>query len=61
MKKVSLLAYAAIVLVLVLNFFFYKSLYKKQMNYIQKLLDYSGSDCGLGGGADELLLFQRPQ
>ena len=39
MKKVTILAYTAIILVLVMNFFFYKTLYKKQMNYIQKLLD----------------------
>jgi len=39
MKRVLLLAYSAFLIILLINYFYYNSLYNKQINYIVELLD----------------------
>jgi Signal transduction histidine kinase len=47
MKKLLIFVYAAFVLILLANFFYYKSLYNKQINYISALLDRQVQIVGL--------------
>jgi signal transduction histidine kinase/CheY-like chemotaxis protein len=39
MRKITIIAYSAFILILLVNVFFYKSLYNNQIDYIIKLLD----------------------
>ena len=47
MKKLFILVYAAFLLIVVANFFYYTSLYKKQIKYITTLLDRQVQIVGL--------------
>ena len=47
MKKVTLIAYSAFLVIMLTNFFYYNSLYKNQINYIIKLLDRQVQIVGL--------------
>jgi signal transduction histidine kinase/CheY-like chemotaxis protein len=47
MRRVIILAYSAVLAILLINFFYYKSLYDKQINYIVKLLDRQVQIVGL--------------
>ncbi len=39
MRKILIIVYSAFMIIIIANFFYYKSLYNKQINYIVKLLD----------------------
>ena len=39
MRRVIILTYSAVLLILLANFFYYENLYKKQIHYITELLD----------------------
>jgi signal transduction histidine kinase/CheY-like chemotaxis protein len=47
MKRVIILVYSAFLVIMVANFFYYKSLYNKQINYIVELLDRQVQIVGL--------------
>lgn len=47
MRRVIILAYSAFILILLANFFYYKNLYKNQINYIVELLDRQVQIVGL--------------
>ena len=47
MKKVTIIAYSAFIVILLTNYFYYNSLYKNQINYIVKLLDRQVQIVGL--------------
>jgi signal transduction histidine kinase/CheY-like chemotaxis protein len=47
MRRVIILVYSAVLVILLINFFYYKSLYDKQINYIVKLLDRQVQIVGL--------------
>jgi signal transduction histidine kinase/CheY-like chemotaxis protein len=47
MKKVLILVYSAFLLIIVANYFYYKNLYNKQINYILELLDRQVQIVGL--------------
>lgn len=47
MRKILFLAYSAFLLILLLNFFYYKNLYNKQISYISELLDRQVQIVGL--------------
>jgi signal transduction histidine kinase/CheY-like chemotaxis protein len=47
MKKVTIIAYSAFLVIMVTNFFYYNSLYKNQISYIVKLLDRQVQIVGL--------------
>lgn len=47
MRRVIILSYSAFAVILLLNFFYYKSLYQKQINYIVELLDRQVQIVGL--------------
>ena len=47
MRRVFILVYSAFLVIMVANFFYYKSLYNKQINYIVKLLDRQVQIVGL--------------
>ena len=47
MRRVIILVYSAVLAILFINFFYYKSLYNKQINYIVKLLDRQVQIVGL--------------
>jgi signal transduction histidine kinase/CheY-like chemotaxis protein len=47
MRRVIILVYSAVVAILLLNFFYYNSLYNKQINYIVTLLDRQVQIVGL--------------
>jgi signal transduction histidine kinase/CheY-like chemotaxis protein len=47
MRRVLILTYSAFLLILLVNFFYYNNLYKKQINYITELLDRQVQIIGL--------------
>jgi len=47
MRKVIILAYSALLLIIIINFIYYKSLYQKQISYISELLDHQVQIVGL--------------
>ena len=47
MRRVIILVYSAFLVILLINFFYYKSLYNNQINYIVKLLDRQVQIVGL--------------
>jgi signal transduction histidine kinase/CheY-like chemotaxis protein len=47
MRRVIILAYSAFLVIMIANFFYYKNLYKKQINYIVELLDRQVQIVGL--------------
>jgi signal transduction histidine kinase/CheY-like chemotaxis protein len=47
MKRILIIAYSAFLLILLINFFYYKNLYEKQINYIIELLDRQVQIVGL--------------
>jgi signal transduction histidine kinase/CheY-like chemotaxis protein len=47
MRKVIIPAYSAFLLLLIINFFYYKNLYQKQVSYINELLDHQVLIVGL--------------
>ena len=47
MKRILILVYSAFLIILLANFFYYKTLYNKQINYIVKLLDRQVQTVGL--------------
>lgn len=47
MRRVIILAYSAFLVIMLANFFYYNSLYKKQINYIVELLDRQVQIVGL--------------
>ena len=47
MRRVIILAYSAFLVIMLVNFFYYNSLYKKQINYIVELLDRQVQIVGL--------------
>lgn len=47
MRRVIILVYSAFLLIMLINFFYYKNLYKKQVNYIIELLDRQDQIVGL--------------
>jgi signal transduction histidine kinase/CheY-like chemotaxis protein len=47
MRRVIILAYSAFLLILIANFFYYNNLYKKQIRYINELLDRQVQIVGL--------------
>jgi len=47
MKRILYIVYSAFLIILIVNFFFYKSLYKKQITYIAELLDRQVQIVGL--------------
>ena len=46
-RRILILAYAAVAVILLINYFYYNSLYKTQINYIVKLLDRQVQIVGL--------------
>ena len=72
MRRLLIIVYSAFFVIMVANYFYYKSLYKKQINYIVQLLDRQvqivglsvdstntgfGSDLSLIGFSEDLSLF----
>jgi len=47
MKRILIIAYSAFLILLTLNFFYYRSLYRKQMSYLVELLDRQVEIVGL--------------
>jgi signal transduction histidine kinase/CheY-like chemotaxis protein len=47
MRKILLMVYSAFLLIMLVNYFYYKDLYNKQINYIVKLLDRQVQIVGL--------------
>jgi signal transduction histidine kinase/CheY-like chemotaxis protein len=47
MKRILILAYSAFLIIMIANYFYYKSLYNKQINYIIELLDRQVQIIGL--------------
>lgn len=47
MKKILIIVYSAFVIIMLVNYFYYKSLYAKQINYIFELLDRQVQIVGL--------------
>lgn len=47
MKRILLIVYSVFLIILLLNYFYYKSLYNKQINYIIELLDRQVQIVGL--------------
>ena len=47
MKRILIITYSAFVLILIINYFYYNSLYNKQINYIIELLDRQVQIVGL--------------
>lgn len=47
MKKILIFVYSAFILIMLVNFFYYRNLYKKQINYITTLLDRQVQIVGL--------------
>jgi hypothetical protein len=47
MKKLLVLVYSAFILIMIINFLYYTSLYKRQINYIKELLNRQVQIIGL--------------
>ncbi len=47
MKRILIIAYSAFMILLIVNFFYYQSLYKKQISYMVELLDKQAQIVGL--------------
>ncbi len=47
MRRILILVYSAFLIILLANYFYYKNLYNKQINYIVKLLDRQVQTVGL--------------
>ncbi len=47
MRKILLLVYSAFLMIMLLNYFYYKNLYNKQISYITELLDRQVQIVGL--------------
>ena len=47
MRRILILVYSAFLIIIIANYFYYKSLYNKQINYIVELLDRQVQIVGL--------------
>ena len=47
MRRILILVYTAFLIIMLTNYFYYKNLYNKQINYIVKLLDRQVQTVGL--------------